>query len=131
MSVSQSSQHDGDALHSVYLVARREFVVRVRSRVFRIGTILIVLFLIGFVGLKTRVLTTTPTVTTVGGTGPAQVLAHPLTEAARGLGRITIQQVSSPAGGGALVRRRQLDMRETRSPLSPPVLVKDQLKATL
>ena len=75
MSGSQSSQHEGDALHSVYLVARREFVVRVRSRVFRIGTILIVLLLIGYVVLQTRVLTTKPTVTTVAFTGPAQVLA--------------------------------------------------------
>ena len=131
MSVSQRSEHDGDALHSVYLVARREFVVRVRSRVFRIGTILIVLFLIGIVVLKTRVLTTTPTVTTVGVTGPAQVLAHPLTEAARGLGRITIQHVSSPAVGESLVRSGQLDVLVTGSPLSPQVLVKDQLNATL
>src|SRR5205085_7863489 len=131
MSVSQSSQHDGDALHSVYLVARRESVVRVRSRVFRIGTILIVLFLIGFVVLKTRVLTTTPAVTTVGVTGPAQVLAHPLTEAARGLSRITIQHVSRPAVGESLVRSGQLDVLVTGSPLSPQVLVKDQLNATL
>ena len=81
--------------------------------------------------LKTRVLTTTPTVTTVGVTGPAQVLAHPLTEAARGLGRITIQHVSSPAVGESLVRSGQLDVLVTGSPLSPQVLVKDQLNATL
>jgi ABC-2 type transport system permease protein len=133
MSVSQSSQHDGDALPSVYLVARREFVVRVRSRVFRIGTILIVLLLIGFVILKTRVLTTTPTVTTVGFTGPAQVLARPLTEAARGLGlgKITIQPVSSQDVGESLVRGGQLDVLVAGSALSPQVLVKDQLDATL
>ena len=131
MSVSQRSEHDGDALHSVYLVARREFVVRVRSRVFRIGTILIVLLVIGFVVLKTRVLTTTPTVVTVGVSGPAQVLAHPLTEAARGLGGITIQPVSSQAVGESLVRRGQLDVLVSGSPLSPQVLVKDQLNATL
>ena len=131
MSVSQSSQHEGDALHSVYLVARREFVVRVRSRVFRIGTILIVLLLIGYVVLQTRVLTTKPTVTTVGFTGPAQVLAPPLKEAARGLGGITIQPVSSQAVAESLVRSGQLDVLVTGSPLSPQVLVKDQLNATL
>ena len=131
MSVSQSRQHDGDALPGVYLVARREFVVRVRSRVFRIGTLLIVLFLIGVVVLQTRVLTTKPTVTTVGLTGPAQVLAPPLQEAARGLGGITIQPVSSQAVGESLVRSGQLDVLITGSPLSPQVLVKDQLNATL
>ena len=131
MSVSQSSQHEGDALHSVYLVARREFVVRVRSRVFRIGTILIVLLLIGYVVLQTRVLTTKRTVTTVGFTGPAQVLAPPLKEAARGLGGITIQPVSSQAVAESLVRSGQLDVLVTGSPLSPQVLVKDQLNATL
>jgi ABC-2 type transport system permease protein len=131
MSVSQRRQHEGDALHSVYLVARREFVVRVRSRVFRIGTILIVLLLIGYVVLQTRVLTTKPTVTTVGFTGPAQVLAPPLKEAARGLGGITIQPVSSQAVAESLVRSGQLDVLVTGSPLSPQVLVKDQLNATL
>src|SRR5437899_1094072 len=104
MSVSQRRQHEGDALHSVYLVARREFVVRVRSRVFRIGTILIVLLLFGYVVLQTRVLTIKPTVTTVGFTYPAQVLAPPLKEAARGLGGITIRPVSSQAVGQSLVR---------------------------
>lgn len=131
VSLSRRRQHDGDALHSVYLVARREFVVRVRSRVFRIGTILIVLLLIGFVVLKTRVLTTTPTVTTVGVSGPAQILALPLKEAARGLGSLTVQSVSSQAVGENLVRSGQLDVLVTGSPLSPKVLVKDQLNATL
>jgi ABC-2 type transport system permease protein len=133
MSSSPSRPHDGDALPSVYLVARREFVVRVRSRVFRIGTILIVLFLVGFVELKTRVLTTTPSVTAVGFSGPAQALARPLTEAARGLGLggITVQTVSSEAVGESLVRNGQLDVLVVGSPLSPQVLVKDQLDATL
>ena len=85
--------------------------------------------MIGFVVLKTRVLTTTPTVVTVGVSGPAQVLAHPLTEAARGLGGITIQPVSSQAVGESLVRRGQLDVLVSGSPLSPQVLVKDQLNA--
>jgi ABC-2 type transport system permease protein len=131
MSVSQSSQHEGDALHSVYLVARREFVVRVHSRVFRIGTILIVLLLIGYVVLQTRVLTTKPTVTTVGFTGPAQVLAQPLKVAARGLGRITIRHVATRAEGERLVRSGHLDVLVSGSPLGPLVLVKTQLDPTV
>ena len=133
MSMSQSGQHDGAALPSIFLVARREFVTRVRSRVFRITTILFVLFLVGFVVLKTRVLTTTPSVTSVGFSGPAQVLAQPLTTAARelGLGGITTQSVASEAVGESLVKSGQLDVLVAGSALTPQVLVQDKLDATL
>ncbi len=126
MSVSSRSQRESHALHSVYLIARREVVIRVRSRVFRIATILIVLLLIGLVILKSLVLTTKPTVVTVGFSGPAQVLAQPLKEAARGLGRIAIQHVATRAVGENLVRSGTLDVLVSGSPLSPRVVVMNQ-----
>ena len=131
MSGPRRSLHEHDALHSGYLVARREFVIRVRSKLFRIGTIVIVLFLIGFVVLQTRVLKTKPRVTSVGFTSSTQALAQPLQGVAAGLGPITIEEVASQAEGESLVRGGRLDVLVSGSSLSPQVLVKSQLNATL
>ncbi|HLJ67090.1 MAG TPA: ABC transporter permease [Chloroflexota bacterium] len=132
MTAPGSRRQQLDSMRSVYLVARRELVTRVRSRVFRITTVLIVLLLIGGVELKTRVLTTGTNVTTVGFTGPAQVLAQPLSRAARGLGlEIAIQQVSTQASGESQVRSGRLDVLVRGPALSPHVLVKNQLDTTL
>ncbi|MBV9282560.1 MAG: ABC transporter permease [Chloroflexi bacterium] len=131
MNASDTPSRPPTPLHSVYLVARREFVTRVRSRVYRIGTIALVLLLLGYVLLQTRVLNNRTSVTTVGFTGPARVLAQPLEEAAHGLGQITIQSVASQAVGESLVRSGDLDVLVSGSPLSPRVLVKNQLNTTL
>jgi ABC-2 type transport system permease protein len=67
----------------------------------------------------------------VGFTGPAQRLNQPLKAAAGGLGGITIRHVTSQAAGESLVRSGRLDVLVSGSPLSPQVLVKNQLDATL
>jgi ABC-2 type transport system permease protein len=132
MNASHNRRLNSASLQSVFLVARREFVTRVRSKVFRISTILIVLFLIGGVVLKTRVLNTTTSVTTVAFTGPAQILAQPLSRAAPALGiDIAIRRVPTPAAGESQVRDGTLDVLVSGSPLSPRVAVKDQLDTTL
>lgn len=132
MSAPENHQQDHASFRSVYLVARREFMTRVRSRVFRIGTVLVVLLLIGFVVLQTRVLNHKTSVTTVGFTSSAQVLAQPLSRSAHTLGLdIAIQGVSGQAAGESLVRSGQLDALVSGSPLSPRVIVKSQLNATL
>ncbi len=132
MSAPENRRQDLASLRSVYLVARREFVIRVRSRVFRIGTALMVLFLIGSVVLQQGVLNTGGGVTTVGFTGPTQALAQPLTAAARGSGLdIAIRRVSSDATGRSQLRSGQLDVLVSGSPLSPEVSVTSQLDATL
>jgi ABC-2 type transport system permease protein len=87
--------------------------------------------LVGYVVLQTRVLNTRTSVTTLGFVGPAQVLAQPLKEAACGLGQITIQRVASQAAGESRVRAGHLDVLISGSPISPQVLVKSQLNATL
>lgn len=132
MSASQRGREYRDVLHTVYLVARREFVTRVRSRVYRIGTALIVLLLIGYVVLQTRILNNRTSVTTVGFAGPAQVLAEPLSRSAKALGLdIAIQQVSTAAAGESQVRTGNLDVLVSGAPLSPQVVVKSQLDTTL
>jgi ABC-2 type transport system permease protein len=90
-----------------------------------------VLLLIGYVVLQTRVLNNRTSVTTVGFTSSAQVLAQPLKGAARGLGQITIQHIAIQAVGESLVRSGHLDVLVSGSPLSPQVLVKSQLNTTL
>lgn len=132
MNSSDTSLYPATPLHSIYLVARREFVVRVRSRVFRLGTVLMVLLLLGYVLLQTRVLNTRTSVTTVGFAGPALVLAQPLSRSAKALGLdIAIQQVSTAATGESQVRGGHLDVLVSGSLVSPQVLVKNQLNATL
>jgi ABC-2 type transport system permease protein len=130
MSAPENRQ-DLASFRSVYLVARREFVIRLRSRVYRIGTALMVLLLIGYVVLQTRVLNNRTSVTTVGFTSSAQILAQPLKGAARGLGQITIQHIASQAVGERLVRSGHLDVLVSGSPLSPKVLAKSQLNTAL
>lgn len=132
MNAPETGFHPSIPLQVVYLVARREFVVRVRSRVFKIGTVLIVLLLLGFVLLQTRVLNTRTSMTTVGFTGAAQVFARPLKAAANGLGlTIAIRRVSTQAVGESQVRSGHLDVLVSGSAGAPQVLVKDQLNATL
>jgi len=130
MSAPENRQ-DLASFRSVYLVARREFVIRLRSRVYRIGTALMVLLLIGYVVLQTRALNNRTSVTTVGFTSSAQILAQPLKGAARGLGQITIQHIASQAVGERLVRSGHLDVLVSGSPLSPKVLAKSQLNTAL
>jgi len=114
-----------------YLVARREFVLRVRGKTFRLGTLVIVLLLAGYVVLHGRVLNKT-SVTSVGVTGPAQVLAQPLAAVAPKLGlHLTIHQIGDLAQGENQVRSGQLNVLVSGPATSPRVLVKGQLNATL
>ncbi len=55
------------ALHTVALIARREFVTRVRTRVFITSTVLVLLGIAGYVALQVNVLNkqTAPKATTL------------------------------------------------------------------
>ena len=71
-----------EALRTVLLVARREFLTRVRSRFFVIGTLLFMALLAGYIVLQALVFSRATTTVKVGFVGQAQVLAQPLTAAA-------------------------------------------------
>jgi hypothetical protein len=73
----------GDAIHMVLLIARREFMTRVRSRFFLIGTAVLVVLLAGFI-LQAEVLNRTTNTVKVGFVGASQVLAQPLAAASAG-----------------------------------------------
>ena len=121
-----------EALRTVLLVARREFLTRVRSRFFVIGTIAFMALLAGYIVLQALVFSRATTTVKVGFVGQAQVLAQPLTAAA---GTEDVKVVrKDPADistGEDQVRNGSLDALISGDPASPQVEVKDDLNPTL
>ncbi|HYR48256.1 MAG TPA: ABC transporter permease [Candidatus Polarisedimenticolia bacterium] len=121
-----------EALRTVLLVARREFLTRVRSRFFVIGTIAFMALLAGYIVLQALVFSRATTTVKVGFVGQAQVLAQPLTTAA---GTEDVKVVrKDPADistGEDQVRNGSLDALISGDPASPQVEVKDDLNPTL
>jgi ABC-2 type transport system permease protein len=121
-----------EALRTVFLIARREFVTRVRSRFFIVGTIVFVAALAGYIVLQAYVLGRMTTTVKVGFDSSAQVLAQPLQTAGRAEKvNIKIQDVASVADGEADVRAGKLDALVSGDPAAPDVAVKDMLDPTV
>ena len=121
-----------EAVRTVLLVARREFMTRVRSRFFVIGTLLFMALLAGYIVLQALVLGRATTTVKVGFVGQAQVLAQPLNTAA-GTENVRIER-HDPAdirAGEDQVRNGGLDALISGDPASPQVEVKDDLNPTL
>ena len=119
-------------LHTVYLIARREFVTRVRSRFFIAGTIAFAVLLAGYIFLQARVLGNTTTTVKIGFSGDAAVLAQPL-KAAASTEKVSVEihQLSSPQDGEAQVRAGTLDAAVAGDAAAPDVAVKDDLNPTV
>jgi ABC-2 type transport system permease protein len=121
----------GDALHTVLLIVRREFLTRVRSRFFLVGTVLLMVLLAGYIVIQAEVINRSTTTVKVGLVGAAQVLAKPLA-ASSGRGEtIQTQLVDSVSSGEHLVRSGDLDALVSGDPAAPEVEVKDQLDPTV
>jgi ABC-2 type transport system permease protein len=121
-----------ETLHTVYLIARREFVTRVRSRFYIVGTILFMAALAGYIVLQAYVIGRMTTTVKVGFDSSAQVLAQPLQTAGHAENvNIEVQNVASVADGDADVRAGKLDALVSGDPAAPDVAVKDQLNATV
>lgn len=121
---------------AIYLVARREFLTRVRNRVFAITTILAIAAVGGYALLQLLVLdrlNSTPTPTfTVGFTTDAGALAQPLQVTGAALGaRVHVVDVGDRSGGESLVQSGTLDALVTGPPASPHVIVETGLDSTL
>jgi ABC-2 type transport system permease protein len=121
----------GDGLHTVFLIARREFVIRVRSRVYLIATVVLMVLLAGFIVLQAEVLNKRSTTLTVGFVGASQVLAKPLAASSGGGVTIQTQTVQSLHDGEDQVRSGSLDALVSGDPAAPVVEFKDQLDSTL
>ena len=119
-------------LRIVYLIARREFITRVRSRFFIVGTILFAALLAGYIVLQALVISRATTTVKVGFSGDAQVLAQPLkTAAAAEKVNVEVHQVAGVQDGEAQVRSGKLDAAVSGDAAAPDVAVKDTLDATV
>jgi ABC-2 type transport system permease protein len=125
-------QLGGDALHTVLLIARREFLTRVRSRFFLIGTVVLMVVLAGYIVLQADVFNRSSITVAVGFAGATQSLAKPLRTATRG-GSVTVQtqDVESVRTGEDQVRSGALDALVSGDPAAPEVEFKDQLDPTV
>ena len=119
-------------LHTVFLVARREFLTRARSRFFLIGTVVLMVLLGGYIVLQDRVISHAVTTVKIGFSGDAQVLAQPLTAASRADG-VTIQShsVANAQAGESQVRSGTLDASISGDATAPEVAVKDSFEPTV
>lgn len=115
-----------------YLVARREFVTRVRSRFFQIGTVVLVVLLAGYIVLQARVISKASSTVNVGFVGATQEFAQPLKTIA-GSSSLTVKthDVADVATGEGQVRSGTLDALVSGQPTTPDVAVKDQLDTTV
>ena len=121
-----------DALRTFYLIARREFLTRVRSRFFLIGTVVLMVLIAGYIVLQAFVINRASTTVKVGFVGSAQALAQPLKVAAAA-DKVTVetQGVSALSSGEDQVRSGKLDVLVSGDPTAPVVEVKDQLNPTV
>jgi ABC-2 type transport system permease protein len=119
---------------AVYLIARREFVTRIRGRTFSIGTIVAVALLGLYALLQLAVIDRIDTTTTfrVGFSGPATALAQPLEAAAPSLGfKVHVSDIDTAAQGRSDVRAGSLEALVEGTPAAPEVVVKTGIDPTL
>ncbi|CAL9645020.1 hypothetical protein SUDANB95_06418 [Actinosynnema sp. ALI-1.44] len=112
---------------AVFLVARREFLAKVRTRSFVLGTLVIIAVLAGYVLLQT-VLIERSDRDTVALSGQATVLAEPLKQTAKSFGRdLVTVDVGDVAAAEEQVRAGEVDALVTGAPDALRVVVKDRL----
>lgn len=99
---------------NLLLVARREILVRLRSRVFAIGTIVMVVVVAGGVVASSHLnagASSQPAAVHVGFSGGSQALEPAFRSVAVALGHtVTVTNVSDPDAGRSQVRAGTLDM---------------------
>ncbi len=113
------------------LVARREIRMRLRSRVFIGGTIVMaVLVVVGIVAASLLAGRTTPV--RVGFSGESQALERSFTATAAALGaNVTLSDISDVTAGRAQVTAGTLDVLVTGSSTSPSAVVKSTIPSNV
>ena len=110
-------------LHTIYLIARREFTTRVRSRFFIFGTVLFAVLLAGYIVLQAVVISRVTTTVKIGFSGDAQTLAEPLkTVAATEKVTVQIHQLTDASEGDAQVQDGKLDAAVSGDAAAPASL---------
>jgi ABC-2 type transport system permease protein len=118
-------------VRNFYLIARREFLTRVRSRVYLIATAVLVVALAGFIVLLSVVNNRSTTTVLVGFFGASEALAKPLAASSGGGVTIQTQTVQSVRSGEDQVRSGSLDALVSGDPTAPVVEYKAQLDSTV
>ena len=116
----------------IRVIAEREFITRVRSRVFAITTVLTLIAIGAYILLQALVFNKSTTSLDVGFVGPAQSIAAPVRAEAAGLGvGITVHPYASLATGKADVQSGTLDALVSGSGASTTVTVQSTVDGTL
>ena len=118
-------------MRNFYLIARREFLTRVRTRVYLIVTAVLVVAIAGFIVLLAVVNNRSATTVQVGFVGASQALAKPLAASSGGGLTIQTQTVQSVRSGEEQVRSGSLDVLVSGDPAAPVVEYKSQLDSTV
>jgi ABC-2 type transport system permease protein len=117
-----------ETVRNLYLIARREFLTRVRTRFFLIGTLVLMVLLGGYIVLQARVLNNVTTTVKVAFVGSTQVLAPALKASAGAEGVKVETSVLPDVGTGEdQVRNGRIDVLVSGDPTGPQVAVKDKL----
>jgi ABC-2 type transport system permease protein len=115
----------------VFLVARREILVRLRSRVFTGGTAAMVALVVVGIVVASLLAGRTATVD-VGFTGGAAALEQDFSSSAAALGQpVTVTTVYDEAVGRAQVSAGTLDVLVTGAPTAPTAVVKQSAPAVV
>ncbi|HEY8815852.1 MAG TPA: ABC transporter permease [Candidatus Dormibacteraeota bacterium] len=126
------SRFGGDALHTVLLIVRREFLTRARSRLFIGGTVLLMALMVGYIVIQDLFISKAVTTVTVGFAGGAQVLAQPLKAAASSATfKVDTSTLADVADGLQRVRAGKLDAMVSGDAGAPDVSVMNDLDPTV
>jgi ABC-2 type transport system permease protein len=117
----------------IWVIAAREFMTRIRSRVFAITTVLTVVGIGGYILLQAFVFnTSTPSSLQVGFVGSAQSIATPVQAEAAGFGvTVAIHPYTSVAAGDADVKGGTLDALVSGAGAKTTVTVQSSLNPTM
>jgi ABC-2 type transport system permease protein len=115
----------------VLLIMQREIVMRLRSRVFRVGTVLIVALMV--VGALVASLVAGRSMTTrVGFVGSTDALAQPFSAMAASLGlHVTVVAVDGQANGESDIRNGRLDVLVDGSLTDPEAVIQEEVDPTI
>jgi len=118
---------------NVYLIARREILIRLRSRVFPLTTVVMVILVAGGILIASYLnagTTSEPAPVRVGFSGGSQALEQSFGSVAAALGEtVTVTNVPDAGTGRAQVQAGTLDMTVSGSSTAPTAVVSESLPA--
>ena len=116
----------------IWVIATREFMTRIRTRVFAITTALTVIAIGGYILLQAYVFNTSTSSLEVGFVGAAQSISAPVRAEAAGFGEtINVHPYTSAAAGKADVQSGTLDALVSGSGAGTTMMVQSKVDLTL